>query len=111
MGHVIDGYVVIILQMLAGVVVGTFGVLGKGADGVLNRLAFTVLAPCLLYTLTFRADLGSIPSSAALVAVLSATTCMATFVVTARLWWGRPVRTAETDAILTRLVDSVNVIT
>ena len=34
--HVIDGYAVIILQMLAGVVVGTFGVLGKAADIVLN---------------------------------------------------------------------------
>ena len=99
MVQVIDGYVVIILQMLAGVVVGTFGVLGKGADGVLNRLAFTVLAPCLLYTVTFRADLGSILSSAALVAALSAGTCMAIFVVTARLWFGRPVRTATIPAL------------
>src|SRR5919202_311741 len=83
--HVLDGYVVILLQMLGGVVVGTFGVLGKGADAVLNRLAFTVLAPCLLYTVTFRADLGSILSSAALVAALSAGISMVTFVVTARL--------------------------
>src|SRR4051794_27066052 len=70
--HVVDGYVVIVLQMLGGVVVGASGVLGQGADRVLNRLAFAVLAPCLLYTVTFRADLGSILSSAALVAVLAA---------------------------------------
>ena len=97
--HVLDGYVVIILQMLAGVVVGTFGVLGKGADSVLNRLAFTVLAPCLLYTVTFRADLSAILSSAALVAVLSAAVSMATFVVTARLGWGRPFRSATIPAL------------
>lgn len=99
MSHVISGYVVILLQMLAGVLVGTLGVLGKGADGVLNRLAFTVLAPCLLYTVTFRADLSSILSSAALVAVLSAGISMATFVLTARLGWGRPVRGATIPAL------------
>jgi malonate transporter and related proteins len=99
MAHVIDGYVVILLQMLAGVVVGTSGVLGEGADGVLNRLAFSVLAPCLLYTVTFRADLRSILSSAALVAVLSAGISMATVVVTARLWLRRPVRTATIPAL------------
>lgn len=97
--HVIDGYLVIILQMLAGVAVGTSGALGKGADGVLSRLAFTVLAPCLLYTVTFHADLSSILSSAALVAVLSAGISMAVFVVTARLGWGRPVRTATIPAL------------
>ena len=99
MSHVIDGYVVILLQMLAGVVVGALGVLGKGADGVLNRLAFSVLAPCLLYTVTFRADLSSILSSAALVAVLSAGISMAAFVLVARLGWGRPVRRATIPAL------------
>jgi malonate transporter and related proteins len=99
MTHVIDGYALISLQMLAGVVVGTFGVLGRGADAVLNRLAFTVLAPCLLYTVTFRADLGSILSSAALVAVVSAATSMAVFVVTARLLWGRAVGSATIPAL------------
>jgi malonate transporter and related proteins len=99
MVHVIDGYVVIFLQMLAGVVVGTLGVLGPGTDRVLNRLVFTVLTPCLLYTVTFRADLGSILSSGALVAVLSAATSMATFAVMARLWWGRPWGSATIPAL------------
>src|SRR3954468_34930 len=97
--HVIDGYVVIVLQMLAGVVVGAVGVLGAGADRVLNRLVFTVLTPCLLYTITFRADPAAILSSGALVAVLAAATCMAAFAVTARLWWGRPVASATIPAL------------
>jgi malonate transporter and related proteins len=99
MSQVIGGYLVIILQMLAGVAVGAFGVLGAGADGVLNRLAFNVLAPCLLYTVTFRADLSSILSSPALVAVLSAGISMLVFVVTARLGWRRPVSTATIPAL------------
>jgi predicted permease len=99
MTHVLDGYVVIVLQMLLGVVVGGFDLLGAGADGVLNRLAFSVLAPCLLYTVTFRSDPGAILTSAALVAALSAGISMATFVVTARLWLRRPVRTATIPAL------------
>jgi predicted permease len=96
---VIDGYVVIFLQILAGVVVGVLGVLGPGADRMLNRLVFTVLTPCLLYTVTFRADLSSVLSSGALVAVLSAAAAMATFAVTARLWWGRPLGSATIPAL------------
>jgi malonate transporter len=99
MGRVIDGYVVILLPVLAGVVVGATGVLGPGADRVLNRLVFTVLNPCLLFTVTFRADLGSALSSGALVAVLSAAAAMTTFAVTARLWLGRPFRTATVPAL------------
>jgi malonate transporter len=99
MGRVIDGYVVILLPVLAGVVVGVFGVLGPGADRVLNKLVFTVLNPCLLYTVTFRADLGAVLSSGALVAVLSAAAAMAAFAVPARLWWGRPLGSATIPAL------------
>src|SRR5512133_103706 len=99
MAHVIDGYVVILLQMLAGVAVGALGVLGPGAERVLNLLVFTVLTPCLLYTITFRADRASILSLGALVAVVSAATCMATFAITARLWWGRPVADGTIPAL------------
>src|SRR3954463_61121 len=99
MDRVIDGYLVILLPVLAGVVVGASGVLGPDADRVLNRLVFTVLNPCLLFTVTFRADLGSALSSGALVAVLSAAAAMTTFAVTARLWLGRPFRTATVPAL------------
>jgi malonate transporter len=97
--HVIDGYVVILLQVLAGVVVGALGVLGDGADRVLNRLAFTVLTPCLLYTTADHADVRSILSSAALVAVISACVAMATYTIVAKVGWGRPVRTATVPAL------------
>ena len=66
---------------------------------MLNRLVFTVLNPCLLFTVTFRADLGSVLSSGALVAVLSAAAAMATFAVTARLCWGRPFAGATIPAL------------
>src|SRR5689334_17733141 len=99
MARVIDGYVVIFLPMLLGVVVGVFDVLGPDADRVLNRLVFTVLNPCLLFTVTFRADLGSVLSSGALVAVFSAAAAMATFAVTARLCWGRPFAAATIPAL------------
>jgi malonate transporter len=99
MGRVIDGYVVILLPVLAGVIVGTFGVLGPGADRVLNTLVFTVLNPCLLFTVTFRADLGAVLSSGALAAVLSAAAAMASFAVPARLWWGRPFGSATIPAL------------
>src|SRR3954468_3776906 len=99
MDHVIDGYVVIFLPVLAGVVVGVFRVLGPGADRVLYKLVFTVLNPCLLYTVTFRADLGAVLSSGALVAVLSAAAAMAAFAVPARLWWGRPLGSATIPAL------------
>jgi malonate transporter len=96
---VIDGYAVIVLQMLAGVILGAIGVLGPGADRLLNRLVFTALTPCLLYTVTYRADVRSILSSAALVAVISAAVAMATFAVVARLWWGRPLGSATIPAL------------
>src|SRR3954471_9262910 len=99
MGRVIGGDPLIVLPVLAGVVVGVFGVLGQGADRVLNKLVFTVLNPCLLYTVTFRADLGSVLSTGALVAVVSAAAAMTTFAVTARLWWGRPLGSATIPAL------------
>jgi malonate transporter and related proteins len=99
MDRVIDGYVVIFLPVLAGVIVGVLGVLGPGADRVLNKLVFTVLNPCLLFTVTFRADLRAVLSAGALVAVLSAAVAMATCVVTARLWLGRPFGSATIPAL------------
>src|SRR5215212_253381 len=99
MDRVIDGYVVIFLPVLAGVVVGAAGVLGPGADRVLNTLVFTVLNPCLLFTVTFHGDLGAVLSSGALVAALSAATAMGTFAVTARLWLRRPFAGATIPAL------------
>jgi predicted permease len=66
---------------------------------VLNRLVFTLLTPCLLYTITSTADLRPVLSSGALVAALAALTAMVTFAVTARLWWGRPLATATIPAL------------
>jgi malonate transporter and related proteins len=104
--QVIDGYVVIFLQILAGALVGSLGILGPGADALLNRLAFSALTPCLLYTVTFRADPGVLLSAGAVVAALSAATAMATFAATARSWWGRPWGTATIPALASGYVNA-----
>jgi len=55
--HAFEGFALIGAIVLVGWLVGRFGGLPANAEEVLGRLVYTVLAPCLLFTVVARADL------------------------------------------------------
>lgn len=54
--HALDGFVLIGAIVLVGWVVRRFLGLPAGAEDILGRLVYAVLAPCLLFTVVARAD-------------------------------------------------------
>jgi len=70
MGGVLVGFGIITFVILVGYFVERFGIAGLGAGTVLNRMAFFVATPALLFTVLSRADVGLL-FSAFLVTVLT----------------------------------------
>jgi len=68
---VIVGFGVILSVVLTGYVLGRFSLLGAGGMEVLNKLAFYVANPALLFTILSRTDMSVLLSPLAVVSVLS----------------------------------------
>ncbi|KFF59586.1 membrane protein [Cryobacterium sp. MLB-32] len=94
MGGVLVGFGIIGFVILVGYLVERFRIAGSGAGIVLNRLAFFVATPALLFTVLSHADVGLL-FSAFLLTVLSAIVVgVVLYLVVARLFFHLPV--AET---------------
>jgi len=81
MGGVLIGFAIIAFVILVGYVTGRSGIGGPGAQGTLNRVAFFVTNPALLFTVLAKADLHVIFSSFVVIALISALTSAALFVL------------------------------
>lgn len=81
MAGVLEGFAVISSIVLVGYLLGRFGVLGPEAGTALSRFAFFVGLPALMFTTLAHADLSAVFSHRLSVAVLSALTVGAIFLV------------------------------
>ncbi|WP_017606455.1 AEC family transporter [Nocardiopsis alkaliphila] len=81
MSGVIVGFGVIASVVAIGYMLGRLPLLGPGAREVLNRLAFYVASPALLFTILARTDLSILFSARVLVSVLSVVVAALCFLV------------------------------
>lgn len=81
MSGVIVGFGVIASIVAIGYMLGRIPLLGPGAREVLNRLAFYVASPALLFTILARTDLSVLLSPPVLVSVLSVVVVAVLFLV------------------------------
>jgi malonate transporter and related proteins len=94
MGGVLTGFGIIALVILVGYIAGRFGVGGPTAPFVLNRIAFFITNPALLFVTLAHADLKVVFSTQLLVAAIAAVASGGLFLVLSRLFFRR--RAAET---------------
>ncbi|WP_104083479.1 AEC family transporter [Cryobacterium sp. Y11] len=94
MGGVLVGFSIIGFVILIGYFIERFGVLGAGAGRVLNRMAFFVATPALLFTVLSHADVSVLFSESLLAIVCTIVVGVLVYVIAARLFFRRPV--AET---------------
>lgn len=91
---VLTGFAIIAVVIGVGYVVGRTEVLGEHAPFVLNRIAFFVLSPFLLFTVIAAADVRVLFSSLLAASVIAAVIAGLVFALVATLLWRRP--TSET---------------
>ncbi|OJF14103.1 AEC family transporter [Couchioplanes caeruleus] len=80
----LSGFALIGAIVLTGWGVGRWGALPENAETVLGRLVYSVLTPCLLFTVVAAADLRVLLSEPLLVSAAAALLCFAAFAATAR---------------------------
>ncbi|WP_433830785.1 AEC family transporter [Actinoplanes sp. CA-015351] len=79
MSNALSGFLLLAVIVLIGWVLRRWGRLPENAEAVLGRLAYTALAPCLLFEGTVNADLHLLISGPLLVSTLAAVICFAIF--------------------------------
>ncbi|MBN9605674.1 MAG: AEC family transporter [Actinomycetales bacterium] len=99
MAGVVIGFAIIAVVIGTGYLVGRSGLLGEHAEFVLNRLAFFVLTPALLFTVLLEADVHALFSTQLPVAVAAAFTTIALFVAVSRAAWPRGVAETTVGAL------------
>jgi predicted permease len=90
MAGVLTGFAIIGFVIAVGYVVCRTNILQVDAQKPLNRIAFFVTSPALLFTVLARADVGVIFSSFLVVTVITVATSIALYVVASRLFFRRP---------------------
>ena len=106
---VLTGFAIIGAIILAGYVVGRVGVLGEQGRFVLGRVAFFVLAPCLLFTVLADADVHVLFSSLLPVSLIAALSVGLAFALVARLVWKRPVSETVVGSLASAYVNANNI--
>lgn len=94
MGGVLVGFSIIGFVILVGYLVERFRIAGAGAGLVLNRMAFFVATPALLFTVLSHADVGLLFSTFLVTILSTIAVGVVLFLVAARLFFRLPV--AET---------------
>lgn len=108
MTGVLSGVALVAVVIAVGYLLGRFGVLGAGADGVLARLAFFAATPALLFTTLAGADLAVVFSTPALVSVAVAAVLATAYVLIARVFWRRPGTEVTVGALSASYVNAGN---
>ncbi|KQR51228.1 hypothetical protein ASF88_18780 [Leifsonia sp. Leaf336] len=90
MAGVLTGFGIIAFVILVGYIAGRFGVGGPAAPFVLNRIAFFITNPALLFVTLAHADLKVVFSTQLLVAAIAAVVSAGLFVLLSRLFFRRP---------------------
>jgi malonate transporter len=90
MAGVLTGFGIIAFVILVGYIAGRFGIGGPTAPYVLNRIAFFITNPALLFVTLAHADLKVVFSTQLVVAAIAAIVAAGVFVLLSRLFFRRP---------------------
>ncbi len=108
MREVLTGFAVIWVLVLAGYLVGRFGLLGGAGLTTLTRLAFFVTAPALLFVTLATSTIGRIFTGVLAAFVISTLVVAALYVTVARLLWRRGVADLTVGALASGYVNAGN---
>jgi predicted permease len=106
---VVVGFAIIVFVIVVGYVVARIGVGGPNAGFVLNRIAFFVTNPALLFTVLAKADLHVVFSSFVAIAGIAAIASAAIYVITSRLFFRRPAAETTLGALASGYVNANNI--
>ncbi|MFZ4895515.1 AEC family transporter [Plantibacter sp. Mn2098] len=109
MGGVLTGFAIIGVVILVGYIAGRLEIGGPTTPHVLNRVAFFVTNPALLFTVLVTADLHEVFSDVIWVAFLSALATAALFVLVNAVWLHRPVPVVTIGALASSYVNANNI--
>ncbi|HWU46437.1 MAG TPA: AEC family transporter [Humibacter sp.] len=109
MGGVLIGFGIIAFVIVVGYVAGRLGIGGASAPYVLNRIAFYVTNPALLFTVLSTADLRVVFSAHVAVAAIGALGAAAIYVATSRIFFRRPVAETTIGALGAGYVNANNI--
>ena len=103
------GFVVIGVIVGAGYLAARLRLVDEAGALVLNRVAFFVAMPALLFTLTSRAQVGVLFSRFVVVATAAALVTAALFVVASRWWFAGPLVSTTMGAAAASYVNAGNI--
>ena len=103
------GFGIIALVIVVGYVVGRIGIGGPSAPFVLNRIAFFVTNPALLFTVLAKADLHEVFSSSVVIAGVAALVTAGLYVLASRLFFRRPAPETTIGALGAGYVNANNI--
>ena len=106
---VLIGFAIIVAVIAVGYLIARIGLLGEGAGPMLNRLAFFVLLPALLFTVLAEADVHRLFSTLLPVSAIAAVTVIAIYLIVALGLWRRPVPEATIGALGSGYVNGNNI--
>jgi predicted permease len=106
---VLIGFGIIAFVIVVGYVAGRLRVGGPSAPFVLNRVAFFVANPALLFTVLAKADLHEVFSWSVVVAGAAAIGSAAVFVILSRIFFPRPVAETTLGALGAGYVNANNI--
>ena len=106
---VLIGFAIIGAVVGLGYLIARIDLLGPGAVPILNRLAFFVLLPALLFTVLAEADLNRLFSRLLPVSAIAAGAVMAVYLVIALGFWRRPLPEATIGALGSGYVNGNNI--
>jgi len=109
MGGVLVGFGIIGFVILVGYLVERFGIAGPGATTVLNRMAFFVATPALLFTVLSHADVGVLFSTFLLAVLCTVAAGIVLFLVIARIFFRMPVAETVLGAASATYVNANNI--
>jgi malonate transporter len=108
MGGVLIGFAIIAAVIGVGYLVARLNLLGPGADYVLNRVAFFVLIPALLFTILAEADVHKLFSRQLPVAAIAAGSMIIVYFLVAKLIWRRATPEATIGSLAAGYVNGGN---
>jgi malonate transporter len=109
MGGVVVGFAIIAFVILVGYIAGRVGVGGPQAPFVLNRIAFFITNPALLFVTLAKADLRVVFSTQVVVAAVAALAAAGVFVLASRLFFRRGVAETTIGALGAGYVNANNI--
>ena len=109
MGGVLVGFSIIGFVILIGYFVERFGIVGPGAGRVLNRMAFFVATPALLFTVLSHADISVLFSKFLVAVVCTIVVGALTYIVLARLFFRTPLAETVLGASSATYVNANNI--